>query len=137
MQLIIPQERLQRVRLGCTNGVVLRVAMMIEPSGIRRRVQICPRIVIDICQQAVDVKDIDRRLGPSFRHERLVRRAVVENPIHQLRVLEHLVLVLCLVVERLVRPVLVVACATVALGCVHWCKLERRGVEQDEAPPTG
>lgn len=102
---------------------------MIEPGGIRRRVQIRPWIVVDVRQKLVDIKDIDRRLGPALRHERLVCRAVVKYPIHQLRVLEHLVLVLCLVVERLVRPVLVVACAAVALGRVHWCKLKWRGLE--------
>lgn len=134
MQLIKPQKRLQRVRLSGANRVVLRVAMMIKPRGIRRCVQIRPWIVVDIGQQLVDIKDIDRRVWPPLRHERLIRRAIVKYPVHQLRVLEHLILVLCFVVERLVRPVLVVACAAVALGCVQWCKLEGRCIEQDKAP---
>lgn len=137
MQLIIPQERVQRIRLGGANRVVLRVAMMIKPGRIRRRVQIRARVVVDVGQQAVDIEDVDRRLGPPLGHDGFVRRAVVEDPVHQLRVLEHLELVLCLVVERLVLPVLVVACAAVALGRVHGCELKGRGLEQDEAPPTG
>ncbi len=87
---------------------------MVVARRVGRSIEVLGRLAVDVDQQAVDIIEIDRRLGPPGLDGRLEGHAVLEDGVDVGRVLHYLVAVLGDVVLRLGGPELAVEGAAVA-----------------------
>lgn len=137
MQLIEPHEAGQRPNFGLVDTRAASRGAVAVVAGRSRRVEVLGRLAVDVLQQAVDVKEVQRRQGPAELEELLEGYAVLEHGVDVGRVLLDLVAVLGHVVLGLGLPELAVAGAAVVRVGVERGQLQGRRVQQHEAPAAG
>lgn len=105
MQLVIPHETGQRAKARLVNAVATGRWAVVEVSGaIVRSIQIRSRILVNVSQEAVDVKEIKGRLGPARLELGVDRSAIAEDGIEGSAVLLDLLTPLRDVVLGLAGP---------------------------------
>lgn len=139
MQLVIPHETAQRAKAGLVNAVATGSRAVVEVSGaVVRSVQVRGRVLVDVSQEAVDVKEIKGSLGPTRLEPGVDGSAIAEDGVEGGAVLLDLLAPLRDVVLRLAGPELAGSReATVLKGGIERRQVQRRQVQQDETTATG